>query len=57
MVLSIAAGVFAVGTIFGMVDQLLTNMDASHIASNPSHISVFLRGPVTQEIADSIENH
>ena len=55
VVLSIAAGVFAIGTIFGMVDQLLTNMDASHIASKPSHINVFLRRPITKEIVESIE--
>ena len=41
-VLSIAAGVFAVGAIFGMSDMLLTNMDASHRAVIPTHVYVYL---------------
>ena len=41
-VLSIAAGVFAVGTIFGMSDMLLTNMNASHRAVLPTHVYVYL---------------
>jgi putative ABC transport system permease protein len=41
-VLSIAAGVFAVGAIFGMSDMLLTNMDASHRAVLPTHVYVYL---------------
>ncbi len=42
-VASIAAGVFAVGAIFGLVDQLLTGMDAAHREVAPSHINVILR--------------
>jgi putative ABC transport system permease protein len=42
VVLSIAAGVFAVGAIFGMVDQLLSGMDEAHQAVNPSHITLIL---------------
>ena len=34
-VLSIAVGVFAIGAIFGMIDQLLPGMDRSHPASRP----------------------
>lgn len=37
-VLSIAAGVFAIGAMFGMSDQMLTGMDAAHRAVNPTHI-------------------
>jgi putative ABC transport system permease protein len=37
-VLSIAAGVFAIGAVFGMVDQLLSGMDRAHQAITPSHI-------------------
>ena len=40
-VLSIAAGVFAVGAIFGMIDQLESGMDEAHIDrldSDPLHI-------------------
>ncbi len=35
-VLSIAAGVFAVGAIFGMSEMLIANMDSSH-PSRPCH--------------------
>ncbi|HEX5809952.1 MAG TPA: FtsX-like permease family protein [Anaerolineales bacterium] len=41
-VLSIAAGVFAVGSIFGMSDMMLANMDASHQAVLPTHINAGL---------------
>ncbi len=40
---SIAAGVFSVGTLFGMIDLLLSQMDAAHRQSKPSHISLILR--------------
>jgi putative ABC transport system permease protein len=48
-VLSIAAGVFAVGAIFGMSDMLLTNMDKSHHAVLPTHINVILESPIERE--------
>ena len=48
-VLSIAVGVFAVGAIFGMSDQLLTGMDRSHQAVRPSHISVYLMDRIDRE--------
>ena len=41
-VLSIAAGVFAVGAMFGMSELLLTNMDQSHQAVLPPHMNVVL---------------
>lgn len=50
-VLSIAAGVFAVGAIFGMGDQLLNGMDQSHQAVFPSHINVFLSDRINRDIA------
>ena len=50
-VLSIAAGVFAVGAIFGMVDQLLTGMDQSHQAVFPSHINMFLSKRIDRDTA------
>lgn len=53
-VLSIAAGVFAVGTIFGMSDMLLTNMDASHHAVTPTHIYVYLERPIDRDIILSL---
>jgi len=48
-VLSIAAGVFAVGAIFGMSDLLITNMDASHQSVIPPHINVALNGLVDRD--------
>ena len=50
-VLSIAVGVFAIGAIFGMVDQLLTGMDQSHQAVFPSHINVYLSERIDRDIA------
>lgn len=41
-IISIAAGVFCVGTLFGMIDLLLTQMDAAHQQSRPSHVSLML---------------
>jgi putative ABC transport system permease protein len=48
-VLSIAAGVYAVGAIFGMSDLLLTNMDQSHHAVLPTHVNVILGSLVDRE--------
>jgi putative ABC transport system permease protein len=41
-VLSVAAGAFAVGAIFGMSDQLSTTMDRSHQSTKPPHINIIL---------------
>lgn len=54
-VLSIAAGVFSIGAIFGMVDQMLAGMDAAHRAVSPSHINIILRNYVPQEIVDDLK--
>ena len=54
-IFSVAAGVFAVGAILGLVDQLLSGMDAAHQAVNPSHVSVILRNFVPAEVADGLE--
>ena len=51
---SIAAGVFAVGAIFGMVDQLLAGMDAAHRAVAPSHFNIILRGAVNEAQVDEL---
>ncbi len=48
-ILSIAAGVFAIGAMFGMSDMLLANMDASHRAVLPTHINVHLESPVDRD--------
>ncbi|AMK75336.1 MULTISPECIES: ABC transporter permease [Methylomonas] len=42
-IISIAAGVCCVGTLFGMIDLLLGKMDAAHRQSQPSHINLILR--------------
>ncbi len=50
-VLSIAVGVFAIGAIFGMVDQLLTGMDRAHQAVFPSHINMYLTDRISRDTA------
>jgi len=54
VVLSIAAGVFAIGAIFGLVDQLLSGMDQAHLAVSPSHINIILRDPIDQRTAEML---
>lgn len=56
VILSIAAGVFAIGAIFGMVDQLLSGMDRAHQAVFPSHINLILRNYVDQSIIDDLSS-
>ncbi|MEW5960246.1 MAG: FtsX-like permease family protein [Chloroflexota bacterium] len=55
-VLSIAAGVFAIGAVFGMVDQLLSGMDQAHQAIAPAHILMTLRDRIGQDTADRLKN-
>jgi putative ABC transport system permease protein len=50
-VLSIAAGVFAIGAIFGMSDTMLNGMDTAHQSVAPSHINLFLTGLITRDDA------
>ncbi len=54
-ILSIAAGLFAVGGIFGLVDQLLSTMDAAHRSVAPSHVSIILRDFVTEDVVDELK--
>jgi putative ABC transport system permease protein len=54
-VLSIAAGVFAIGAIFGMADQMLSGMDRAHQAVFPSHINMYLMDDIDRKMADSLE--
>jgi putative ABC transport system permease protein len=49
-VLSIAAGVFAVGATFGMSEMLSTNMDRSHHAVLPPHVNIVLTAPIDRDI-------
>ncbi|HEX9923127.1 MAG TPA: ABC transporter permease [Anaerolineae bacterium] len=55
-VLSIAAGVFAIGAVFGMVDQLLSGMDRAHQAIVPSHIWMTLNERIDQATADRLKH-
>ncbi|MFN8456882.1 MAG: FtsX-like permease family protein [Anaerolineae bacterium] len=55
-VLSIAAGVFAIGAVFGMVDQLLSGMDRAHQAIIPSHITMTLSQRIDQNTADRLKH-
>jgi len=54
-VLSIAAGVFAVGAIFGMSELLNTNMNQSHRAVLPAHINVSLVTPIDEDTIASLK--
>jgi putative ABC transport system permease protein len=54
--LSIAAGVFAVGAIFGMSELLGTNMDVSHRAVLPTHVNVALTGLVDEEVIRNLKD-
>jgi len=55
-IISIAAGVFAIGAIFGMVDQLLSGMDSAHQAVSPSHVNIILRDFVDEETAATLKD-
>lgn len=55
-VLSIAAGVFAVGAVFGMSDMMLNTMDKSHQAVLPTHINVHVAGTIDRDIVMSIKD-
>lgn len=53
-VLSLAAGLFAVGALFGMVDLQLQAMDAAHSAAIPSHINLILQRPVDSDQVSAV---
>jgi putative ABC transport system permease protein len=53
-VLSIAAGVFAIGTMFGLADQMLSGMNESHQSVDPSHLNIILRQPIDRTTAESL---
>jgi len=55
-VLSIAAGVFAVGSMFGMSDMLLTTMNVSHHEVLAPHINAGLERPVDREAILSLRD-
>ena len=49
VVISIAVGVFSVGTTFGLSEQMVPAMDAAHQASLPSHGEMYLYQPIDQD--------
>ncbi|MCB9076583.1 MAG: FtsX-like permease family protein [Anaerolineaceae bacterium] len=53
-VLSISAGVFAIGAVFGMVDQLITGMDRAHQAVVPSHLFMAIDPRIDETTADRL---
>jgi hypothetical protein len=53
-VLSIAAGVFAIGAMFGLADQMLSGMNEAHQSVNPSHLNIILRRPIDRETAAAL---
>lgn len=53
-VISIAAGVFAIGTMFGLADQMLSGMDKAHQSVDPSHLNLILRQPIDRDTAESL---
>ena len=56
VVLSIAAGVFAIGAMFGMSDQMLSTMDAAHQAVIPAHIKMSLDTFIDRDTARLVKN-
>lgn len=55
-VLSIAAGVFALGAIYGMIDQLIPNLNRVQASIEPANITMNLQNPITQDTADRLTN-
>ncbi|WP_150047919.1 FtsX-like permease family protein [Methylomonas rhizoryzae] len=51
---NMAIGIFSVGMLFGMVALMLSNMDAAHRASQPSHINLILRGAAPVKLLQEI---
>lgn len=54
VILSITVGVFAVGTTFGMVDQMLPVMDAAHRSTRPAHVTLSLDQPVSRDVIQAL---
>jgi putative ABC transport system permease protein len=54
--LSIAAGVFALGVIFGMINQLTPELNRVHQSIVPAHATMFLNGQVDQTTIDRLEH-
>ena len=55
-VLSVAAGVFGLGAIFGMIDQLIPNLNRVHQSIEPANITMQLEQRIDQVTADRLEH-
>lgn len=55
-VLSIAAGVFALDAILGMIDQLMPNLDRVHESIQPANIILILQKRINQDTADRLHH-
>lgn len=55
VIMSIAAGVFSVGAIFGMVFLLLDGMDTAHQQVSPSHVNIILRNYIEEDVVDDLK--
>ncbi|MCG3208989.1 MAG: hypothetical protein FOGNACKC_02602 [Anaerolineae bacterium] len=54
-VLSIAAGVFALGAILGMIDQLIPNLNRVHQSIHPANLMMVLQDRITEDTADRLK--
>ena len=54
-VLSIAVGVFAIGVVFSLADQMVAGMNQAHQAVYPSHANMSLTGFIDQDVAASLK--
>ena len=54
-VASIAAGVFCVGTLFGMIALQLAKMDEAHLRSKPSQINLILRQTADASLINGVQ--
>lgn len=55
-VISIAVGVFAVGAIFGMIDQLIPNLNRVQQSVEAAHLSMDLVDRINKDMADGLKN-
>jgi len=55
-VISIAAGVFALGAIFGMIDQLIPNLNRVHQSIHPANLTMNLVDRIDQDTADRLKS-
>lgn len=55
-VISVAAGIFIVGTLLGMMDLQLAALDSAHQASHPAHISLYLKQDADAALLEPLKN-